>query len=158
MSRISLKSLICELTPEEWKKNGEEIAASRVQPPVLTPQQEEEVIQQFKALPSNKKKEYAWCIKHPCGSCEQEFKTANVGSSHGYCKRHLADLYAMMKKPAPTTLKGVGSFDMANWSPEEQKFAEKLYAVAKARHERKKSTPSTPAPTPETSPDSSQSR
>ena len=146
MSRISLKSLLCELTPEEWKKKGEEIAASRAKSPVLTPQQEEEVIRQFKALPLAKKKEYAWCIKRPCGSCEKEFKTANVGSSHGYCKRHLSQMYAMMKKePPPSNDKG--PFDMSIWTPQERDFAVTLYAVAKARKERK-STPSTPAPTP----------
>lgn len=147
MSRMSLKSLLCELTPEEWKKKGEEIAASRNQSPILNAQEEQKVIQQFKALPLNKKKEYAWCIKRPCSYCEKEFKVANVGTSHGMCQRHKDTIWAQMKKQAPPS-KDKGAFDLANFSPEEQKFAEKLYAVVKARHAKKNSTPSTPSPTP----------
>ena len=78
----------------------------------------------------------AQLMKHPCAYCEKEFKTSNVGWSHGICKRHMADQYAQMGKPAPI-YKGK-TVDLKDLTPEEIKLAQALFVIVSKK--RKKPT------------------
>jgi hypothetical protein len=70
-------------------------------------------------------------MKSPCAYCEKEFKVPNVGWSHGICKRHRDEQYAMMKKTPPAyTGKTV---DLKELSPEEIKLAVNLFQIVRSK-------------------------
>lgn len=72
-------------------------------------------------------------MKHPCAYCEKEFKTSNVGWSHGICQRHRDEQYAMMKK-TPPPYKG-NTVDLKTLTPDEIKLAQALFAIVKSKRQ-----------------------
>ena len=88
-------------------------------------------------LPKDRKEIFKVLIKHACSYCEKQFKTSNVGLSHGICERHRIEVYKQLGKPAPPA-KNNKSVDLETLSAEEIKLAEALVKIIKERRNRGK--------------------
>ena len=95
---------------------------------MLSPEEQKQVILQFKELPYQRKKVIQQLIQHPCSYCEKEFNIPNVGWSHGICNRHKIEAYKEMGLtvgPSPNN----HTVDLKDLSPEEIKLAVKLFSI-----------------------------
>lgn len=97
-----------------------------------TPEQIQEFIRQFRALPSNRQAAIKQLLNRSCPYCEREFGTGNVGANHSLCARHRQEIYAQMGKPAPASTNALAQ-DLKDFSPEELKIAAYFTALIYAK-------------------------
>jgi hypothetical protein len=121
---MKLKSLLC------LNKTS-----NRPQSPVLSPEEKQETLRQYKNLSSSRKKIVQQCLQHPCPYCEQEFEVPNVGMSHGICRRHAIQMWKSMGKDLPANFKSK-SIDLKDMTPEEIQLAVKLCSIIKSKSKR----------------------
>lgn len=131
MNTEDLKSLIreviSEMSVDDMRKMADDVYNSRPKSLKPSPEEKQEAIQQFQALPRDRKKLLARLLKHPCSYCEKEYKVPNVGRSHGICRRHKEEMYKQLGKTMPP-YKG-NTVDLAELFPEELQLAVRLYAA-----------------------------
>lgn len=129
------------MTPDEWKAKEDELKKRPV-PPILSPEQKVETIQQYKALPKDRQALLKRLLQHPCSYCEAEFKVPNVGKSHGMCPRHLVTVRQEygLEPPSEADLKNSKTVDLKELSPEELKLAVNLYGIVSEKERSKLKT------------------
>jgi hypothetical protein len=72
-------------------------------------------------------------MRHPCAYCEAEYKTPNLGRSHGICDRHKDEQWAAIGKKAPPSSTKSQTVDLRELSPEEIQLATKLFSIVKEK-------------------------
>jgi len=107
--------------------------AAKPKIPDLTPAEIQQTVQQFKILPSEKRRQIVRAIQRPCAYCEKEFKLPTTGKSHGICLRHFEEQFKAMGMKAPTKNVKDASADLKELSDAERKLVVNLFAISRKR-------------------------
>jgi hypothetical protein len=123
-----------ELSPEELKQKYAHLD-NRPKVPTLSKDEAKQAIAAYRQLSRDRQLILKQLMKYSCGMCESEFKVPNVGASHGYCPRHLADMYQKMGRPAPKLNADSNKrpVDLSVLSKEEIALAVKLFGILRAK-------------------------
>jgi hypothetical protein len=123
-----------ELSPDELKQKYAHLD-SRPKSPTLSRDEAKQALVAYRQLPRERQLILKQLMKYSCGMCESEFKVPNVGASHGYCPRHLADMYKKMGRPAPAVKSDSNKrpVDLSILSKDELQLAVRLFAILREK-------------------------